>query len=147
MSDAGRRGILLALTLLALPLTAWNYAERVRAIDLGVEECLNGGDLCVGKTVGWGFGRVLIADAEEPVLSLRGGYEVTLVGWNDRPPLRVGLVVSVAATYVGEGRLTVQRYRLHPLRAVKEAVGILGLLLWLGMVGRFALRRLGPGGH
>ncbi|GEM_PF-3474726 len=136
-----QRGLALLAVLVAIPVSAVHYARSVDAIELGVNECLDGGDLCVGRSVGWGFGRILRAQGDDVVLTLRGGREVALVDWDDRPPLREGLVVSVAGIYQSGGRLQVERHQLHPRRRIKEAVGILGLAGWLTAVGLFVRRR------
>ncbi len=143
-----RRALLLGLVLVAIPLSAGDYARRVDAVDLGVNECLDGGDLCVGKYVGFGFGRVLRSEpGEDVILDLRGGRRVTLVDWAERPALEQGLVVSVAGTYQRGGRVSVTRHQLHPRRRLKEWVGIAGLAVWLAGVALFVVGRLrGSGG-
>jgi hypothetical protein len=127
--------------LVAIPVSAVDYARRMDAVVLGVDECLDGGELCVGRYVGWGFGRIEETPGGEVALTLRGGRSVILVDWEDRPELPPGLVVSVAGTYRGDGRLSVTRHQLHPHRGLKEVVGVVGLLSWLGGVALFSVRR------
>ncbi len=136
------RAAALVAVLAVIPVSAAYYARSVDATELGVDECLDGGDLCVGEPVGWGFGRILRADGDDVVMTLRGGREVALVDWDDRPHLPVGLVVSIAGTYEGHATLSVDRHQLHPLRRIKEVVGLLGLGGWLLAVGVFLRGRM-----
>jgi hypothetical protein len=135
------RALLLVLVIAAIPPLAAYYAVTVDGQDLGANECLQGGDLCVGESVGWGLGQILRADGDDIVMTLSGGLEVALVDWESPPDLPVGLVVSIAGTYMGNAQVSVDRYQLHPLRRVKEATGILGLAAWLSGLGLFVYRR------
>jgi hypothetical protein len=134
-----RIAVLLALVLLGLVVATIVIGEPGAAV---LCDCAEGrGDACVpGVEATEGFARVLAVSGHEVQLHC-ALTPVLITGWGPPlPSVEPGDIVSVRAIWTPP-TAEVRGILLHPWRRAKTGLGLIGLLIWLVGVGRFAWER------
>jgi hypothetical protein len=139
----GSRWLAALAVLLLIGAGVQDLGARVDEVTLGVTECFEDEERCLGVPLDVSYLRV--AEVLPSSVRLRGqGFEMEVVDWQG-PVLPSSLAwvrVSVRGPYLGAQRMGNTEVVIHRYRRVKEWMGVAVLLLWGLAVLRFVRGRL-----